>query len=203
LKSGFGVAAVQLSAPASNIADATNLTLEAASNLIRKKSISPVELTKACLARIEQLNPKLNAYITVTAEDALAQARKAESEIQRGHWRGALHGIPLGIKDNIDVAGVKTTEASAVFLDRVPPEDAEVVRRLKAAGGVLLGKHNMHEVASVISAQRAIRGHSIGLQAGVPAAPLRRYPLLSDLEQLQRMAAARSACPRRTAASLG
>ena len=147
LKGGFGVAAVQISAPASSAADPANLTLHAASDLIRKKSISPVELTKACLARIERLNPRLNAYITVTADDALAQARMAESEIQRGKWRGPLHGIPLGIKDNIDVAGVRTTEASAVFVDRVPPEDAEVVRRLKAAGAVLLGKHNMHEAA--------------------------------------------------------
>ena len=121
------------------------------SRLLRTSSAKRVSLPwsspKLVSHGSERLNPKLNAYITVTADDALAQARKAESEIQHGHWRGPLHGIPLGIKDNIDIAGVKTTEASAVFLDRVPSEDAEVVRRLKAAGAVLLGKHNMHEAA--------------------------------------------------------
>jgi aspartyl-tRNA(Asn)/glutamyl-tRNA(Gln) amidotransferase subunit A len=77
----------------------------------------------------------------------LQQAREAETEIQRGHWRGPLHGMPLALKDLIDTAGIRTTAASAVFKDRIPTEDAEVVRRLKAAGAVLLGKLNMHEFA--------------------------------------------------------
>jgi aspartyl-tRNA(Asn)/glutamyl-tRNA(Gln) amidotransferase subunit A len=93
------------------------------------------------------LNPALNAFITVTAEQALQQAREAEAQIQRGQWRGPLHGMPLALKDLIDTAGIRTTAASAVFKDRVPTEDAEVVRRLKAAGAVLLGKLNMHEFA--------------------------------------------------------
>ena len=97
--------------------------------------------------RIEQFNPALNAFITVTAEAALAQARTAEAEIQRGTWRGPLHGIPIALKDLFDTAGVKTTAGSALFKDRVPQEDAEVVRRLKTAGVVLLGKNNMHEFA--------------------------------------------------------
>jgi aspartyl-tRNA(Asn)/glutamyl-tRNA(Gln) amidotransferase subunit A len=117
------------------------------SEFIRKRSISPVELTTACLARIERLNPTLNAFITVTADSALAQARQAEAEIQRGNWRGPLHGIPLGLKDLSDTAGIRTTAASALFKDRVPTEDAEVVRRLKDAGTVLLGKQNLHEFA--------------------------------------------------------
>src|SRR5713101_2871475 len=121
----------------------------------RKGSLSPVELTTDCLARIERLNPKLNAFITVTAESALAAARQAEVEIRRGDWRGPLHGIPLALKDLIDMAGVRTTGASLLFKDRVPAEDAEIVRRLKAAGAVLLGKLNLHEFAyggsSVIS----------------------------------------------------
>src|SRR5271169_6837364 len=100
------------------------------SELLRSKKLSPVELTQACLARIEALNPELNAFITVTAEMAIAQARAAEAEIQRGHWRGPLHGIPLAFKDLIDVAGVPTTAASKVFENRVPRQDAEVVRRL-------------------------------------------------------------------------
>ena len=107
-------------APAS---DATWLSLTEAARLVRDKKISSVELTQGCLKRIERLNPKLNAFITVTAESALAQAREAESEIQRGHWRGPLHGVPIALKDLFDTAGVKTTAASALFKDRVPAQD--------------------------------------------------------------------------------
>ena len=142
---------------AKNIAatDVTSMDIQNASNELRKKRISPVELTKACLARIERLNPILNAFITVTADSALASAQDAEAEIQRGRWRGPLHGIPIALKDLLDTAGVRTTAASGVFKDRIPAQDAEVVRRLKAAGAVILGKLNMHEFAygasSVIS----------------------------------------------------
>jgi aspartyl-tRNA(Asn)/glutamyl-tRNA(Gln) amidotransferase subunit A len=122
-------------------------SIQQASELLRQGSLSPVELTTECLARIERLNPRLNAFITVTADSALAQARQAESEIQRGEWRGPLHGIPVALKDLIDTAGVRTTAASSLFKDRIPAEDAEVVRRLKAAGAVLLGKQNLHEFA--------------------------------------------------------
>ncbi|MGO9770512.1 MAG: amidase, partial [Roseiarcus sp.] len=114
---------------------------------IRDRAISPVELTHDCLARIDQLNPTLNAFITVTAESALAQARIAEREIFSGEYRGPLHGIPIGLKDIIDVAGVRTTAASALFKDRVPTEDAQVVRRLRAGGAIILGKQNLHEFA--------------------------------------------------------
>lgn len=125
----------------------TKLSLVEAAELVRKKKVSPVELTNACLARIERLNPSLNAFITVTANSALAEARAAELAIQKGKWRGPLHGIPIALKDLFDTAGVRTTAASALFKDRVPKEDAEVVRRLKAAGAVLVGKTNMHEFA--------------------------------------------------------
>jgi aspartyl-tRNA(Asn)/glutamyl-tRNA(Gln) amidotransferase subunit A len=112
-------------------------------------------MTHECLSRIEQLNPKLNAFITVTADSALAEARQAEEEIQHGRWRGPLHGIPIALKDLVDTAGVRITAASGLFKDRVPTQDAEVVRRLKAAGAVLLGTLNLHEFAygasSVIS----------------------------------------------------
>jgi aspartyl-tRNA(Asn)/glutamyl-tRNA(Gln) amidotransferase subunit A len=131
------------------------------SELLRRGAASPVELTTACLARIEKQNPKLNAFITVTAKSALAEAHQAEAEIRRGDWRGPLHGIPLALKDLIDTAGVRTTAASLLFKDRVPAEDAEVVRRLKAAGAVLLGKQNLHEFAyggsSMISAFGEVR----------------------------------------------
>ena len=118
-----------------------------ASALLRRKEISPVDLANACLARIEQLNPAINAFITVTRESALAQARESEAEILAGRWRGPLHGIPVGLKDLIDTAGVKTTCGSALFARRVPAEDADVVRRLKEAAAVLIGKQNMQEFA--------------------------------------------------------
>ena len=117
------------------------------SKSLRQRQISPLELAKACLAQIEKLNPALNAFVTVTAESALAEARRAEVEIQRGHWRGPLHGVPIALKDIIDIAGVRTTGASALWKDRIPTEDAEVVRRLKDAGAVFLGKQNLHECA--------------------------------------------------------
>ena len=126
---------------------ATGPSLQQVSELIRKKSASPVELTQECLKRIEKFNPSLNAYITVMSEQALAQARELETERQSGKWRGPLHGVPIGLKDLIDTAGMRTTAASAIFANRVPAEDAEVVRRLKAAGAVLVGKLNMHEFA--------------------------------------------------------
>src|ERR1700719_4373620 len=114
---------------------------------LRRKQVSPVDLTRDCLDRIEKLNPALNAFITVTGESALAEARAAEAEIARGEWRGPLHGIPIALKDLIDTAGTRTTAASALYKDHVPVADAEVVRRLKQAGAVLLGKNNLHEFA--------------------------------------------------------
>jgi aspartyl-tRNA(Asn)/glutamyl-tRNA(Gln) amidotransferase subunit A len=125
-------------------------TLETISELaprLRRKEVSPVELTRACLERIEKLNPSLNAFITVTAASALAEAEAAESEIWRGEWRGPLHGIPVALKDMIDTAGTRTTAASALYQNRVPTEDAEVVLRLRRAGAVILGKNNLHEFA--------------------------------------------------------
>jgi aspartyl-tRNA(Asn)/glutamyl-tRNA(Gln) amidotransferase subunit A len=125
----------------------TGLTLLEAAELLRKKSVSPLELTRACLERIEQLNPGLNAFITVTADQALDEARLAEEEIQHGKWKGPLHGIPIALKDLVNTAGVPTTAGSEVFRNRVPKEDAEIVRRLKSVGAVLLGKLNLHEFA--------------------------------------------------------
>ena len=124
-----------------------DLSIAEVSDLLRRKQISPVEITTSCLRRIEELNPTINAFITVMHDSALAQAREAEDEIRAGNWRGPLHGVPIGLKDLIDTAGVKTTCASALFADRVPTEDAEVVRRLKSAGAVLIGKQNLQEFA--------------------------------------------------------
>ena len=114
---------------------------------LRRRELSPIDLTRACLDRIAKLNPELNAFITVCAESGLEEARSAEAEILRGEWRGPLHGIPIAIKDLIDTAGVPTTAASALYQSRIPSEDAEVVRRLRRAGAVILGKNNLHEFA--------------------------------------------------------
>lgn len=127
--------------------DLTRLTLTEASGLLRRRAVSSVELTQACLDRIEKYNPVLNAFITVTREQALAVARQRDAELHQGKRLGLLHGIPIAIKDNIDTAGVRTTAGSELFKDRVPDEDAEVVRRLKEAGAIILGKTNLQEFA--------------------------------------------------------
>ena len=151
----------------------TSTTIGELAQRIRRKEISPVEITRDCLERIEKQNPALNAFITVMAESAVAEARTAEAEILRGEWRGPLHGIPVALKDLIDTAGVRTTSASALHKDRVPNQDAEVVRRLRQAGAVIIGKNNLHEFAyggvrwSVTSATFIIRGTSARIAGGI------------------------------------
>jgi aspartyl-tRNA(Asn)/glutamyl-tRNA(Gln) amidotransferase subunit A len=125
----------------------TPATISDLAHRLRRREVSPVEITVTCLERIEKLNPALNAFITVMAESALAEARAAEAEILRGEWRGPLHGIPVALKDLIDTAGLRTTAASALHKDRIPAQDAEVVRRLRLAGAVIVGKNNLHEFA--------------------------------------------------------
>ena len=139
--------AAALASGQSSAEDLSALTLAAASRRIRDRSVTSVALTEACLARINSYNPMINAFITVLREQALAQARTLDVEAKAGKFRGPLHGIPLALKDNIDTAGIRTTAASAVFDDRVPTEDAEVARRLKLAGAVIVGKANLHEFA--------------------------------------------------------
>jgi aspartyl-tRNA(Asn)/glutamyl-tRNA(Gln) amidotransferase subunit A len=117
------------------------------SEQLRSGTLSPVQLVRDCLEAIEQLNPELNAFITINEQSALAEARVAEGEILRGHWRGPLHGVPIGLKDLIDTAGIRTTAASELFEQREPSEDAEVARRLKAGGAIVIGKQNLHEFA--------------------------------------------------------
>ena len=132
---------------ASSNDDLTRLSIGEAGRRIAARELSPVELTRAYLERIESVDPRVNSYITVTADRALEQARALEAELARGQRRGPLHGIPIGLKDNIDTAGILTTAASAVYADRIPTEDAECVRKLRDAGAVFLGKLNMHEFA--------------------------------------------------------
>ena len=131
-------------------ADLPFASIEEIARLFRKRKLSPVELTKLILTRIDQLNPKLNAYITVTADLALAQAKKAETELlsrKSSRDRGTLHGIPISLKDNIYTQDIRTTAGSKILGDFIPKEDASVVAQLKNAGAVLLGKTNMHEFA--------------------------------------------------------
>jgi aspartyl-tRNA(Asn)/glutamyl-tRNA(Gln) amidotransferase subunit A len=145
---GLSAAALLASARAlSQVSDLTELTIDEASTLIRGRVISPVDLARAYLARIDLLEPKVNAYITVTGDLAIKQAKQLEAELDAGRWRGPLHGIPVALKDNMDTAGIPTTAASAVLADRIPAEDAECYRRLTGAGAVLLGKLNLHEFA--------------------------------------------------------
>src|SRR5262249_21390356 len=108
--------------------------------LIRSKKLSPVELMKAVLERIEKLNPKLNAFCTITADDAMKGARAAEQAVMKKKKLGPLHGIPFSIKDLAFTKGVRTMSGSYLFADRVPDHDAPFVRRLKEAGGILTGK---------------------------------------------------------------
>jgi aspartyl-tRNA(Asn)/glutamyl-tRNA(Gln) amidotransferase subunit A len=123
------------------------LTLSQAAAKVRSGELTSTQLVQACLDRIAVYNPKLDAFITVMKQQALAQAAQLDREQQAGRLRGPLHGVPIAIKDNIDTAGVRTTGGSAVFEDRVPEEDAPVIARLKSAGAVIIGKTNLQEFA--------------------------------------------------------
>ena len=123
------------------------LTIDEASKLLQRQELSPVELTQAFLDRIAATDEQLHSFLLVTGEQALADARVAESEILRGDYKGAMHGIPFALKDLYDTAGIRTTSGSRVDINRVPTEDATTTARLKAAGGILMGKLAMHEFA--------------------------------------------------------
>jgi aspartyl-tRNA(Asn)/glutamyl-tRNA(Gln) amidotransferase subunit A len=136
-----------------DLTDLCGLEIVEVAPLLRDRRVSPVELTEAYLDRITRLDSRLNTYIRVMPEQARAAAREAELEIGRGAWRGPLHGVPIGIKDLFDVAGVPTTMGSKILRDNVPSLDATVVERLRTAGAVILGKHNLHEFAFGITSE--------------------------------------------------
>jgi aspartyl-tRNA(Asn)/glutamyl-tRNA(Gln) amidotransferase subunit A len=127
--------------------DLVYLTLHEAADRVRLRQVSPVELLDAVLARTRALEPQINAYITTMFDEARAAARQAEQEITAGQYRGPLHGIPIALKDNFWTRGVRTTAGAKFLADFVPTEDATVVARLRAAGAVITGKCNMHELA--------------------------------------------------------
>ena len=125
----------------------TSHSIAQAASRLAAREISATELTRAYLERIERLNPSINAFVTVTAERALADARRADSEMAVGEYRGPLHGIPIGLKDLYETAGIRTTVGSRIFAEYVPEKDSTAARRLREAGAVLLGKTNTHEFA--------------------------------------------------------
>jgi aspartyl-tRNA(Asn)/glutamyl-tRNA(Gln) amidotransferase subunit A len=129
------------------------LTIEEAARLLRRREISPVELVEISLARIERGNSRLNAFLTVTAEQARKQARAAERDLRRGAPKSPLHGIPIALKDNFYTRGVRTTAGSKILADFIPKQDSEVAKHLAAAGAILLGKTNMHEFAYGITSE--------------------------------------------------
>ena len=124
------------------------LTISELAPRIKAKEISPVELTEAALAQADRLQPTLNTFITVLHEQARSQAREAEAALMRGEYLGPLHGIPIGIKDNIATAGIRTTVGSKVLADQIPEEDALTVSKCKEAGAIILGKENLEEFAA-------------------------------------------------------
>lgn len=121
------------------------LTATELAPLIRAKELSPVDLTQHILNRIEKIDPTINAYITPLNELALKQAQKAEDDIMNGQYKGPLHGIPLGIKDNYSTEGIQTTAGTKLYADHIPTESATAVTKLKSAGGIMVGKLNMHQ----------------------------------------------------------
>ena len=129
------------------------------SGLIRDREVSPVEVVEACLARIEDTEPTLNSFITLMPEQARDAARRAEAEIGRGNYRGPLHGIPVGLKDLFNTAGVKTTSGTRIYDNFVPDEDCTVATKFGQAGAILLGKLNMHPLAFGPTGENGDYGH--------------------------------------------
>ncbi len=128
--------------------DLAYLSVADGSALLRARKLSPVEWTKALLDRIAAVDPMINAFLVVTAEKALAQAKAAEAEIAAGKWRGPLHGVPYAAKDIIDIAGMATTCHSKIRIEHRAAADAFVIRKMHEAGAILLGKLALHEFAT-------------------------------------------------------
>ena len=128
--------------------DLSELSITELAPRIAAREVSPVEVTRAALARAERMQPLLNSFITLLPEQAIAQAEAREEAIGKGEYRGPLDGVPIGIKDNIATAGIRSTVGSKVLADFVPAEDARVVELCKQAGAIILGKENMHEFAA-------------------------------------------------------
>lgn len=161
LGAGIAAALAQHVRAAQAPADLVELQLHEAAALLQDGTLSPLDLTQACLQQIARHEEGINAFVTVTDEAALEQARVLGEELRQGRRRGPLHGIPLALKDNIDTAGIATTAANSLLADRVPAVSAPVWQKLQDAGAILLGKCNMHEFAyggsSAVSHVGAVR----------------------------------------------
>ena len=120
-----------------------DLPLLDVAEMIRTRQVSPINVTKGVLARIDALDDTLNAFVTVLSEQALDDAREAEREILAGRYRGPLHGVPVSIKDLFATQGIRTTAGSRVLANHLPDHDATIVERLRAAGAIVVGKTNM------------------------------------------------------------
>jgi Asp-tRNA(Asn)/Glu-tRNA(Gln) amidotransferase A subunit family amidase len=126
-------------------ADIPFLSVSQLSELIKHRQVSPVEVVEGYLERIDRLNHRLYAYVTVCRDQAMEAARASERELARGAYRGPFHGVPVAVKDQLNTAGIRTTCGTPIFNDFVPDEDATVIAKLKSAGAILLGKLNMTE----------------------------------------------------------
>ncbi|ADW67284.1 Asp-tRNA(Asn)/Glu-tRNA(Gln) amidotransferase GatCAB subunit A [Granulicella tundricola] len=151
LASEAAASVAQPPAPETSAEELCYMTIAQAGAALKAGKVTSVQLTRACLDRIDTYNGKLAAYITVLHQGALAQAQRMDDEMKAGKYRGPLHGIPIGLKDNIDTANIRTTAASAACESRIPTEDAPVATRLREAGAVLLGKTNMGEFAATLT----------------------------------------------------
>ena len=139
----------------------TRLSALALGQMIRDLEVSPVEVINACLEHIHSFDKKINAFIRVFNEAAISDAKKAQDEIMAGHWRGPLHGVPFAVKDLFDTAGAPATAGSKIWKDYVPVADAHVVKKLREAGAILIGKLNMHEFAFGITSRNPHYGPTL------------------------------------------
>ncbi|MCG2779165.1 MAG: amidase [Desulfobacterales bacterium] len=139
----------------------TSLSALTLGQMIRDLDVSPVEVINACLERIHSFDKRINAFIRVFNEAAISDAKKAQDEIMAGHWRGPLHGVPFAVKDLFDTAGAPATAGSKIWKDYVPVADAHVVKKLREAGAILIGKLNMHEFAFGITSRNPHYGPTL------------------------------------------
>ena len=175
------------------------LTIHEAQKLIQSRALSPVELTRAVLDRIKAVDEKLHAYINLMSDGALKEAQTAEAEIQRGNWRGPMHGIPVAVKDQLDVDGAP----ARIRQHTKGVGDATAVRKLREAGAVLMGKLHMSSLPDADLPCRAIRGTPTISRADRVPVPVRRYPVGSAWVLLAKIRRVPFATLRLSAASSG